>query len=241
VPFSPLRGLFATLSALRGRRILHPDGVTFRGTLVPDADGPLAGLVPPGRDSWPVFVRCSRGLGLPEPLPDMLGVALKLPDRHGDGADQDVLFTSSASGPLLDRLLLPGRGFFGRTFSTVLPYRLGTRHVLLGAWTVAPEGPGVGTDLDELRFAVRDRPVDWVVGVAPPLGWWRSAASLHLVEEVPETAAATLTFDPWHTGPPLEPAGLLNAVRARAYAGSRAGRGAAPDRAPDRDAATPPA
>src|SRR4029450_7999147 len=43
------------------------------------------------------LLRFSRGAGLPEPLPDALGVAIKLPDAHGPGVDQDLLLTSSTA------------------------------------------------------------------------------------------------------------------------------------------------
>jgi hypothetical protein len=68
---------------------------------------------------------------LPEPLPDALGVAIKLPNAHGPGADQDLLLTSSTDRPLLRRLLFPARSFAHGAFSTALPYDLGNDRVVL--------------------------------------------------------------------------------------------------------------
>jgi hypothetical protein len=62
-------------------------------------------LVPGAR--YDAVVRFSRGGGLPEPLPDALGVAVRLPDAYGPGRTQDFLVTSSADLPLL----FPGRSF----------------------------------------------------------------------------------------------------------------------------------
>jgi hypothetical protein len=60
-------------------------------------------------------VRFSRAGGLPEPLPDALGVAVRLPGAYGPGRDQDLLVTSSAdlsaaaaSGQLVYELRLAG-------------------------------------------------------------------------------------------------------------------------------------
>jgi hypothetical protein len=79
----------------------------------------------------PALLRFSRGAGLPEPLPDALGVAIKLPNAHGPGADQDLLLTSSTDRPLLRRLLFPARSFAHGAFSTALPYDLGNDRVVL--------------------------------------------------------------------------------------------------------------
>jgi hypothetical protein len=83
----------------------------------------------PARPGVPLFqagaahaalLRFSRGAGLPEPLPDALGVAIKLPDAHGPSADQDLLLTSSSDRPLLRRLLLPDGLQFELRTATVL-------------------------------------------------------------------------------------------------------------------------
>jgi len=116
-------GFYALAALLRGRA-LHPTGVGYRGRLVVCGAGtgrPGVPLLRPGA-AHPALVRFSRGVGLPEPLPDALGVAVKLPDAHGPGADQDLLLASSADRPLLRRLLFPARSFLRGAFSTALPY-----------------------------------------------------------------------------------------------------------------------
>src|SRR5215218_3422857 len=124
---------FHTLAALRRKHSLHPAGIGYQGWLQVDDEAPARRGVPlfqPGA-AHPALLRFSRGAGLPEPLPDALGVAVKLPDAHGPGADQDLLLTSSTDRPLLRRLLFPARSFLRGAFSTALPYELGGERVVL--------------------------------------------------------------------------------------------------------------
>ena len=71
---------FYALAALRRRRSLHPSGIGYQGQLVvgDGPDRPGVPLLRPGA-AYPALLRFSRGAGLPEPLPDALGVAIKLP------------------------------------------------------------------------------------------------------------------------------------------------------------------
>jgi hypothetical protein len=128
----------------RRRRVLRPGRAApstlaapnwsrYQGWLrVPDASPPRPGvpLFQAGA-THPAILRFSRGAGLPEPLPDALGVAIKLPDAHSPGVDQDLLLTSSTDRPLLRRLLFPARSFARGAYSTALPYDLGSERVVL--------------------------------------------------------------------------------------------------------------
>src|SRR5688572_10410885 len=88
-------GVFGTLSAVRRRRIFHPYGRAFDATV--DLVG-LPGLAPSvlsssGRQR--AIVRLSRGVGVPETLPDLLGVAVRLLDVGDDEpVHQDLLLVS---------------------------------------------------------------------------------------------------------------------------------------------------
>jgi hypothetical protein len=103
----------------------------------------------------PALLRFSRGAGLPEPLPDALGVAIKLPDAHGPGADQDLLLTSSSDRPLLRRLLFPARSFLRRAFSTALPYELGDERVVFLLVPVQVRGGSRPVALAAVLWALR--------------------------------------------------------------------------------------
>lgn len=126
---APVAALFGALAALRGRRALHPRGRTFSaGLAVPPSDDlPAAWRA---LDGAAAVVRFSRGAGLPAPLPDVLGIAVRV------GA-QDLLFSSSSRRSVLRRLPLPARGPRGRWFSSLAPYTMGAARVLLLA-TVDP-------------------------------------------------------------------------------------------------------
>jgi hypothetical protein len=131
--FYALAAGFYALAALRRRRSLHPTGIGYQGWLqVPNESPPRPGvtLLQAGA-THQALIRFSRGAGLPEPLPDALGVAIKLPDAQGPGVDQDLLFTSSTDRPLLRRLLFPARSFVRGAFSTALPYDFGSERVVL--------------------------------------------------------------------------------------------------------------
>ena len=104
---------FYALAALGNRRSLHPTGIGYQGWLEVSNERPARPGVPlfQAGATHPAILRFSRGAGLPEPLPDALGVAIKLPDVYGPGVDQDLLLTSSTDRPLLRRLLFPARSF----------------------------------------------------------------------------------------------------------------------------------
>ena len=138
----------------------------------------------PGRPEIPLFrpgtarpalLRFSRGAGLPEPLPDKLGVAVKLPGAYGPGNDQDLLLTSSLDRPLLRRLLFPATSFV-RGFSTPCPmsWAASERVVLLvpahtggGLAAAIRRGGGAPAELAAaggLRFELRPQ---WVATRLP--------------------------------------------------------------------------
>ncbi|HEX9992615.1 MAG TPA: hypothetical protein VGB14_06790 [Acidimicrobiales bacterium] len=208
--------LFGALSGARRARVFHPRGLTLHGTarltgevgrlLAPEATGPV-----------PVVVRLSRGLGLRHPLPDFNGVAVKVPEAHGPGRDQDLLLVSSLRAPVGRHLLVPAPAFSSTGSSTILPYR--TPHGLV-LFRAGPVDPGTLADVPA------GLPVTIELFAAPLLGRWERIAELVLDHHVADDEAADreLAFDPWHTGEDLVPAGLLNRLRLPAYAASRAAR-----------------
>jgi hypothetical protein len=223
---------FSALSVLRRRRSLHPSGVGYQGRLlVRDGSGrPGVPLLRPG-SVHPTLLRFSRAGGLPEPLPDALGVAIKLPDAHGRGADQDLLLTSSADRPLLRRLLFPARSFVRGAFSTALPYDLGGRRVVLLLVPVRsrsgrPAG-GVargGRALAELRAAAAADALGFELRIAGTFGRSQPLATLSVGHPLPAEQTEALRFNPWTTGPGIRPSGWLNLLRDAAYRASQRGR-----------------
>jgi hypothetical protein len=229
-PIGELTGVaFAALSALRGKRFFHPHGNGYTGTLRIEVglseypDVPL--LAEPGTHD--AIIRCSRGGGLPESLPDVLGLAVRLPDLHGLGAHQDFLLATSADGFPMHHLLLPAPGgFFGQSYSSVLPYRVGGALRLIGAVPVRPPAPAGGTDLEQLDEAAADHQARFHLALATLGGRWQQFGTLSLLERIDDAETEALCFNPWNTGGGLRPDGPLMGLRDPAYRGSQWGRGA---------------
>lgn len=218
-------------SSIRGARIFHPDGIAqrVRVTIRPTDEDPDAGelgvalLDRPG--TYEGVARFSRGASLPEPLPDVLGLAVRIVDAHGPGQDQDILVGSSLELPVGRELLLPTVGFRGTTLSSVLPYRLGHAGTYwLGARISDPTGAPL-VRLSSLRAAIDAGEASLTLRHARRFGPWRTFADVTFVEDLPQDEADALAFNvDANTGGGLEPAGFFQALRRHAYAASQAVR-----------------
>ena len=196
---------FWGLSTLRGKRIFHPFGDVYDAELAVSSDEvPLADGPGPHR----AIVRFSKGAGLPGPLPDVYGLAVKIPDAWGRGADQDLLLVTSGDGPVGRYLLRPATNGSSGRFSSVLPYDHAGRTLVFGARRDGASDIGPGAE--------------FVLETAGTTGPWRRLGTLTL--GAPH--AGDVSFDPWNTSPELVPSGMLNALRRAAYEGSREGRDA---------------
>jgi hypothetical protein len=225
---SLLAAVFRLLSLLRRGRGLHPVGVGYSGCLeITPAARRFTGapLLAPGA-RYDAVVRFSRGAGLPEPLPDALGVAVRLPDAYGPGRDQDFLVSSSADLPLARRLLFPARSFLHVSFSSVLPYRVGGREVVT---VLRPRpGPGrwprTGRALADLSAAAATGDLAYDLRLAGSLGRSRTVGVLTVGGPLDPAATEALRFNPWTTGQGIRPVGRLNRLRRPSYPGSQQGR-----------------
>jgi hypothetical protein len=221
VPGPLARASYATfrrLAALRGSRSLHPDGLTFAAELQPrSADLEAEVFRGPSR---PALVRMSRGVGLPGTLPDVLGLGIRVPDAYGQGRHQDFLLVTSGSAPVLRHLILPGpRGFFRHTFSSVLPYAVGGRMVVVGALPAAQEASP--SEVDRLPLAAPGGVLE--LRTATLFGGWEPAARLELGPAIPADESAAFRLNPWNAGGGLRPTGPLMGLRDPAYRGSQDG------------------
>ena len=225
---------FYALAALRRKRSLHPTGVGYQGWLrVPKESPPRSGvpLFQAGA-THQAILRFSRGAGLPDPLPDALGVAIKLPNAHRPGVDQDLLLTSSTDRPLLRRLLFPARSFVRGAFSTALPYEFGSERVVL-LLVPGPAGVGrsageadyrpVGGALAELRAAAANG-LEFELRTARSFGRSQPLATVTVGASLSADQTEVLRFNPWTTGPGVRPSGWLNLLRDAAYRASQRGR-----------------
>ncbi len=183
-------GMFRLLKLARPDRPIHPEGIGLAGHLTrtgsTGATSGLEWLDTPGVDS--VTARFSRSVGLPQQLPDILGLALRV-TPFPDGIT-DVLFASTGWRLPGRFLLLPKLDVASATFTTLMPYRGSKGPVLLGLRTSElPAGP----------LGARE----WVLHLywAKPTGPWRECGELRLQAE-PEPADTPLRFNPLENQPP---------------------------------------
>ncbi|TLM74585.1 hypothetical protein FDW81_05060 [Pseudarthrobacter sp. NamB4] len=169
-------GLFRLVKLARPDRPIHPDGLGLSGELVRTGSGHepsgVDWLDAPGLDT--VQARFSRSAGLPQSLPDVLGLALRLTPNPGSsssghaatGSPADILFSSTGWRVPGRFLLQPKLDVASATLTTLMPYRGPKGPVLLGVRTM---------ELREGSLATGE----WVLGLywARPAGRGASAAS----------------------------------------------------------------
>src|ERR1700738_4139981 len=103
VMFSDLVALpFKWGSALRGKKFFHPVGVVAQGSLKRIAPA-CQGLPIPSSN---VIARLSKATGTPGALPDLIGLAIRVPSQHSRPAPWDVLLASGGSGAVTRALAL---------------------------------------------------------------------------------------------------------------------------------------
>ena len=172
-----LSGAFAVGQRLRHPRPIHPRRVVLSGQVrwIPDAEPSGIAWIDRGPgEPVPVVARVSRSIGLPAPLPDIFGLALRV---EANGAPADIELASTGwTVPARFALLLHRRAESAR-FGSLFPYR-GTRGpVLVGARTRS--GRPAATDPRELG-AEDDRTWSLTLGHATALGAWHPFAVVDL-------------------------------------------------------------
>lgn len=217
---APLAGVsaavFAGLSAGRRKRIFHPRGPAFEGTVTFHEGNPL-----PFAGAERALVRMSRAAGLPQALPDLFGLAMKLPD-----VGQDLLLVTAGEDPVTRHLLVPTTGFFRRPYSTVLPFELRDELIVIGARPDPLLVPLSRQDVDDLGPLVATGRLRF------DLTWGRAGTGevetfASLVVDRPHDG--DVVFNPFNSHPSLRPAGGLNRLRKESYERSQRAR-------PDTDA-----
>jgi hypothetical protein len=183
-------GMFRVLKVARPDRPIHPKGLGLSGTLTrtgnPFEASGLGWLDAPGVDT--VEARFSRSAGLPQALPDVLGLALRVtPDGSGPA---DVLFSSTGWRVPWRFLLQPRLDVDGATMTTLMPYKGSKGPVLLGLRTISLPAGSLSSG-------------EWVLGLywARPAGRWRPCGELRL-HAGPKPGDTPLRFNPLENQPP---------------------------------------
>jgi hypothetical protein len=217
--------LFKGVSRLRGAKSAHPAGAVYEAVLRVDGGAhvpPAATLLRTPAEHRAV-VRFSRSLGLPARLPDLFGIALRLPDVHGQGRHQDFLMVTSIDAPILHRIFVPVLDAQQAPYSSSLAYRSDDKRFLLGVQPVAGSPRPAGRTVDEkLERAAATGKLRFALSIASLMGRFAPVGELQVGHRLPDDLNG-IRFNPWNTGGGLVPAGALNRLRAYAYPASQEG------------------
>jgi hypothetical protein len=195
-----LAGATRAVAALRpAAKPLHPRGETVTGRIHRYGSDPASGvpwLDEPGEDD--AVVRLSRAIGLPAPLPDIHGLAIRVLTPEG-GAD--LLLASTGWGRLTRFVLTASRDPSARPLTTLLPYRTARGPLLIGARVLGPESHTLA----------------W----APPGGEWQEFGVL--IRSNRQAGDQEISFDPVRRQlPGLEQYPAVVRLREPAYTRARA-------------------
>jgi hypothetical protein len=207
-------------AAIRHRRLFHPDGAL--------AEGILERIAPPDQglpmQSCDVIGRVSKGIGLRGALPDIAGLAWRIPPPQDlrSCTPWDLLLASTVAGSRV--ILSPARSWSGTTFSTITPLGFGG-----GVWwvrarlTTKIDEPGLS--LDTIRNQIDSGGIEFDIDQAAGTGGFRPLARLTLRHLDP--SRDDVAFDPiLHTDEDVRLVpGWLAELRRAAYRRSREGRG----------------
>lgn len=164
-------GAVAAVARLVRPKALHPRGVVALATLSVTGVGRTGSPLLDVTGRWPATVRFSRAVGLPDAVPDIGGMAVRI---HAE-RPVDILLASTGTGPLSRYILTAGWRTTGRTMTSMFPVLIAGRPLLLAA---IPGGDG-GT---------------WTLQHAAPLGTWRTLGRLTV--DTWEDDDEDLHFDP---------------------------------------------
>ena len=222
--------VFRAIKAVRPVRPIHPRGISLIGELTrTGAEGRAAAGFPDGRSGigWldaagteQVQARFSRSVGLPEALPDILGLALR---TGPDDQPADILFASTGWGFPARFLLTPKLDVGSARFTTLMPYQGGDGPVLLGLRTLSLPSGATGRADTGGNFKDSLAAGEWSLALsfATPAGRWVPAGVLRL-RAAPASGDTAARFDPLEH--PLPGAGTYpwaRRLRERSYRAAR--------------------
>ena len=206
-------------AAIRHRRLFHPNGVLAEGILertAPTGDGlPM--------QSCDVIGRVSKGVGLPGTLPDVAGLAWRIPPPQDlrSCTPWDVLLASTAVRSRF--ILAPVRSWSGTNFSSLMPLRFeGTAWWVRARLATKIDEPGLA--LDTIANQIDSGGIEFDIEQATRTGVFQPLARLTLRHIDP--SCDDIGFDPiLHSDDDVQLApNWLADFRRAAYRRSREGR-----------------
>ncbi|MDV3126942.1 phosphodiesterase [Mycobacterium sp. 21AC1] len=214
---------FQWTAAIRRGRVFHPHGVLTTGSIERIAP---AGEGLPVETASEVLARLSKGLGTPGAVPDIIGLALRLPPGPLAATPWDILLASAGTGALGRVVgIQPVLRWSGQAMSSVMPLRYRGADWWLSARIVS-DVKGIGVSLDDMRNQLCTAALELDLDQACGAGQFRRLARLTVTGVVPSGEAHDVAFDPvLHVAQGVEPRPRwLANVRAHAYDRSRHGR-----------------
>jgi hypothetical protein len=211
-------------SAVRQRRVFHPVGVLAEGSIQRIAPDNTGLPIPSGS----VTARISKAIGTPGPLPDVIGLALRIAPQSEMNTFWDILMASAGSG-LLGRTigLRPVASWTGHTMTSLVPLRYRETNWWLRA-QIATKIDGVGVSVASIRDQLDRTTIEVEIDQARGTSYFTPVARATLTRVFTPQFGDDVAFDPvQHTaqGVELYPRWLAD-LRARAYDRSREGRNA---------------
>jgi hypothetical protein len=212
-----LTGVFRLAARLRGGRPLCPTGLVLDATLrLHGTPRPWGAALLDDRIDLRGTARLSRSIGLPHPLPDVLGLALRW-WQPGEAIPAELLLATTGHTVLSRHLLRPRTRWSPAFYGSLLPYEAGDRRIMLGA--VATRTPAIAAVDSALARAVDERPIRMELVMTTEFGPWERFGELILTGPARRDDTEPMRFDPArHPIPGLRPAGLLQQMRGPAYA-----------------------
>jgi hypothetical protein len=202
VPGAVLGAVFGVTAKVRGTKPLHPVGHVGEGILeVLDPDPGFGVPLLASAGTHRCTVRWSRAMGLPSPLPDFEGLAVRFEDQ-----DADLLFASTGTGSVSRFLLVPRPAGRHGPQTTLLPLATDSGSLLL---RVTP------------RSDATEPPRRFDLSVAHSAREWRAVGTLRVDEWGPDRPTR---FDPVRNLlPGTEQYPLVRFLREPAYLMARRG------------------
>ena len=208
----------AGVARLRRGKPMHPRGAVFSAVLARRGATGSPWGVPwlDTADTGEAVVRLSRGAGLPARLPDLLGLAVRLPSDAGPPVD--LLLSSTGRGPV-GRLLPALRRDSAAVYSSIMGYRSDRGTLRIAA---LPEDDAVSSEPGSLARKVNQVGLSFTLAAATVPGRWVPFGRL-VLGELAQPLDPGIRFDAvLHAPPGLVADGPMARFRAPAYARARA-------------------